>query len=331
MLNVGIIGAGTFALEHAIALNNNGNLNLIAACRTSVLELESFCGRFGIRGYSNYKSLLADIDIDAVLIATPHHLHAPIAIEAAKAGKHILIEKPFASTMIEADEIIAAADNANIKLMIGHNMQFVPASTRAKELLKSMEVGNVVMGQRVMSKLWMDDHRKDWHLSKQSSGGLLLTAGIHYIDLLTFLIDSKVKSVNANVSAKFHQQESDDCAMLMLEYENGVVVNIMSLGYTNGVRKMEAELYCSGGAIKINSSKGVHIGKHEEWQLVDDSASENWVQESLVAQWSEFGEAILKDRSPQVNGSYARHIMEVIFAAFESSKSGKCIYILSDN
>ena len=328
MINLGIIGAGNIAHQHALALREVSALNLIAACRTDADALNQFCSKFGVQGYTDYRQLLANDSIDAVLIATPHHLHSDIAIHAAQCGKHIMIEKPFALSSQACDAVIAAAETAGVMLMVGHTKQFSPASQTAKNIVQSGRLGNIVMGQGTMCKFWMGAERQPWHLSS-NGGGVLTTAGIHYIDLLTFLVDSKVTCVKATLNSRIHNHDADDAGMLFLQYENGVAVSILSLGYRQGVAKMQAELFCEEGVLRVSDADGVFIGRDEKWELVEGSYSKNWMHESLVSQWRAFSHCLNgKDESP-VSGAYAQHVIAIVAAAFESARSGKEIRIPS--
>ncbi|TJW46246.1 MAG: Gfo/Idh/MocA family oxidoreductase, partial [Mesorhizobium sp.] len=99
MIGIGIIGAGNFGAAHARAIKEVQGLHLVASCRKNIQALEAFTVEHGGRGYTDWRSLLNDKDVDTVLVATPHHLHAEMAIDAAKAGKHIMLEKPMAPTV----------------------------------------------------------------------------------------------------------------------------------------------------------------------------------------------------------------------------------------
>ncbi|HVK91394.1 MAG TPA: Gfo/Idh/MocA family oxidoreductase, partial [Mycoplana sp.] len=109
MLGIGIIGAGHFGAAHSRALGSVQGARLVAACRNDPAGLAAFTAEFGGKGYVDYRDLLADPAVDAVVVALPHHLHTDVAIACAKAGKHIMIEKPVAPTVAECRSILAAA------------------------------------------------------------------------------------------------------------------------------------------------------------------------------------------------------------------------------
>src|SRR5262245_58256279 len=117
MIGVGIIGAGFFGEVHARAIAAVPGLNVAAVCREDVAAARTFASRHGGNAYGSFEALLDDPAVTAVVISTPHHLHAQMAIAAARAGKHILLEKPMAPTLAECDAINAAAAQAGIHLM----------------------------------------------------------------------------------------------------------------------------------------------------------------------------------------------------------------------
>ena len=188
MIGVGLIGAGFFGEMHARALAEVPGARLVAASRRSSAALDEFCARFAVRGYRDYVDLINAPDVDAVVIAAPHHLHAKMAVQAARAGKHILLEKPMALSLDECDRILSAVAEAGVKMMVGHLNHFARAYRIAKRLLDSGEMGEVVLGTSTMSKFWFAPNRRQWHLDRAMGGGMWLTAGMHCLDRLTWLV-----------------------------------------------------------------------------------------------------------------------------------------------
>lgn len=207
MINVGIIGAGFFGEKHAVAIIESPDLQLLAASKPNQAALNTFTQKFGGRGYTQYQDLLRDSTVDVVVIATPHHLHTDIAVAAAEAGKHILLEKPMAPNPVECYQILQAVDKAGVKLMVGHINQFAPSNKMAKELITSGEVGEVVLGISTMSKFWMEENRRPWHLDLVTGGGMWFTAGMYCLDRLIWLVNSPIHSVCAHFDTRFHNQK----------------------------------------------------------------------------------------------------------------------------
>ena len=173
-----------------------------------------------------------------VLIATPHHLHCEMAVAAAEAGKHLLVEKPMARTATECSAIIAAAERYGVKLMIGHILHFSLPGMVARQIVDSGELGRPVVGSSALQKLWMEPNRRGWHLDPATGGGMLMTAGIHALDLLVWLMGGSVTAISAAAGALFHDQAADDSSMLLLRFADGRFGQVASIGYRDGARHL---------------------------------------------------------------------------------------------
>ena len=329
MQRIGIIGAGDFGIQHARALQQVAGVELVAASRTNETALADFVAEFGGRGYVDYRDLLANPRVDAVVIATPHHHHTEIALAAARAGKHILLEKPMAPTLAECDAIIDAAAQARVKLMLGHVNRFTHPYRIAQALIASGEVGDVIHGLATMQKFWFEPNRRDWHLDRARGGGVWLTVGIHPLDRLTWLIDSPISAVSARFGTHYHaDMAADDTGMVFVRYANGAAGTIVSTGYSVGAPKHSTELTCTKGMLNIDYATGVQIGREDRWQLVPDSVpTGSWMVEGIANEWRDFLHAIATDTEPSVSGPVARAIMQAVFAAEASSAAGREIQI----
>ena len=319
-LGIGILGAGSFGAMHAEAIAALDDVRLVAAMRTDPAALAEFTARYGGRGYTTAAGLLADPEVAAVVIATPHHLHTAAVEAAAQAGKHILLEKPMAPTLEECDRILAAAAAGGVTLMLGHTSQFAPAYRLAKQMLDAGELGAIVLGVSTMSKFWFEPNRRPWHLDRATGGGMWLTAGIHCLDRLTWLVGSPVARVSAQLGAYFHDQAADDGGLVFLRYANGAGGCVVSVGYRAGAPKHLTELTCTRGMLNIDYTGGVTVGKNGQWRLVEDLACADWMHAALVAEWRAFAAAVRSGNPPPVTGAYGRHIMAAVFAAEESSR-----------
>ena len=145
-IKIGIIGTGNISNSHVLGFKAHPNAEVVAICDKRRKTVERKAARWGIdRIYKNYHDLLNQPDIDAVVILTPHHLHAPITIAAAEAGKHILVEKPIAVSLEEANQMIRATNKAGVFLMVAENQVFHPPHVEAKRLIDEGEIGRPVM------------------------------------------------------------------------------------------------------------------------------------------------------------------------------------------
>ncbi|MCP9230879.1 Gfo/Idh/MocA family oxidoreductase [Mesorhizobium sp. LMG 17147] len=321
MIGLGIIGAGDFGAAHARAIREVGGIRLAAASRGNADALRQFTAEYGGSGYTDWRRLLDDKEVDAVLIASPHHLHAEMAIGAAEAGKHILLEKPMAPTAAACDAINAAVADSGVKLMVAHLMHFALPCMAAKQVLEEGVLGRPLIGSSWIIKLWMEHNRRDWHLRKASGGGMLLTAGIHALDRLVWLMDDDVVSVSGMLGAKFHDQEADDTALLGLRFAGGGIGQVQSVGYSTGATTYAMDLICEQGTLRIDMDRGTMLGRDTVWTELPGSFEPNWMHNALVREWSAMRDAIADDTPVPVDGAYGRKMIAIIEAAFASNET----------
>lgn len=320
-MNIGIIGAGFFGEKHAQALQQLDDLRLVAACRSNEEALKQFVDRYGGRPYLSYLELLSDPGVDAVVIATPHATHDEIAVAAARSGKHILLEKPMAPDLASCERILESVRAAGVKLALGHVTHFSRAYRTAKEILESGEVGIPVAGLSTMRKRWHEPNRRSWHLDRDQGGGVLLTGGVHAIDRLTWLMGTEATSVSGQVTMRFHEQRADDVGVLFIRYQGGATGVVFSIGYANGAPRHDTEIVCTNGILRVDSVGGVWIGQDEEMRHVPDSGSPTWMNAALVDQWRAFQRTVESGAPPAVSGEFGLHIMKILFAAEESTRT----------
>ncbi|RWA79134.1 Gfo/Idh/MocA family oxidoreductase [Mesorhizobium sp.] len=321
MIGVGIIGAGHFGAAHARAIEKVDGVRLVAACRNDEPALGAFTAEHGGRGYRDWRALVEDGEVDAVLIATPHHLHTEMAIGAAQAGKHILLEKPMAPTAAACDAINAAASANGVKLMVGHLMHFSRPCMTAKEALAEGSLGRPLIASSWMIKLWMEQNRQDWHIGHGTGGGMLMTAGIHALDRLVWLMDDDVVSVGAMLGAKFHDQEADDASMLSLRFAGGGIGQVQSVGYRDGAVNFAMDLVCEHGTLRIDMDRGTSLGRGTRLTDLPNSFEPDWMHNAVIREWTHMRDAILDDAPVPVTGDYGRNIIAIIEAAYRSNES----------
>ncbi|CCV08545.1 Oxidoreductase [Mesorhizobium metallidurans STM 2683] len=321
MIGIGIIGAGDFGAAHARAIREVDGIRIVAACRGDATALAAFTGEHGGKGYTDWRELLEDSSVDAVVIAAPHALHAEMAIGAAKAGKHIMLEKPMARTLAECDAINAAVAQSGVKLMVAHLLHFSKPCMAAKKVIEAGEIGRPLIGSSWMIKLWMEHNRRDWHLRNATGGGMLMTAGIHALDRLVWLMDDDVISVSAMLGAKFHEQEADDTSMLALRFKGGGLGQVQSVGYRNGAVGFAMDLVCERGTLRIDMDRGTMIGRDTVWADLPDSFEPAWMHNAVKREWAALRDAIVRDKPVPVTGAYGRKLIGIIEAAFASDKS----------
>ncbi len=327
MLQVGIIGAGHFGAEHARALKHLSGVRLVASCRNDPEGLAAFTAEFGGKAYLDWRDLLADPDVDAVVISLPHHLHAEVAIAAADAGKHLMVEKPLAPNVVDCVRIIEAADRAGVILMPGHTMRFTLPFLTAKRAMEENGLGAMRFGHSRMIKFWMEENRRQWHLSPEMGGGMLFTAGIHALDRLLAFALTPATHVNAISTTAFHQQAADDAALLLLNFGGAAAGQLTSIGFSNGAFISGDELICENGVIVVDFFKGVSLGQGNKWRMLENALEENGGARALVRQWEDFLGAVKDRKMLSVTGQDGLHVVACIEAAFVASRERREVAI----
>lgn len=319
MMGVGIIGAGHFGAIHAQAIRAVDGLEVVSVCREDQDAARDFASRFGGVARPDWRDVLADPRVDIVAIATPHHLHEEISIAAARAGKHILLEKPMAPSRRACDAVAAAARQASVHLLVGHTMRFSRPCLKAKEIIDSGILGRPRAGSSWMIKLWMEGNRKPWHLQHQAGGGMLMTAGIHALDRLVWLMGQNVTGVTAQIASLFHAQEVDDTAFLTLRFADGALGQVQSVGHRGGPINAATDIVCENGVLRIDLENGVVLGRNGLWEAVRGSAEPDWMQRAVVREWVALRDAVRGEAELPLSAVDAAHIVAIIEAAYQAS------------
>jgi len=294
-------------------------MRVAAVCRTDAAACAAFAREFGGVPYTDYRVMLADPAVDAVLVATPHHLHVEIAGDAARAGKAVMVEKPLAPTVGECDRLIAAT--SGVLMMPGHTMRFTRAVRAAREILDG-EAGPRFL-TATMAKRWMEANRRDWHLKPETGGGMLLTAGIHALDRVLYLAGGEATHVSAVMGTRFHDQPADDVAMLQLRFADGSAAQIASIGMEEGATINDTAVMTARAAMRVDFGEGVRVGRGDQWALVEGSTEGDWSLRAIQRQWEDLGAAMRGEAGLPVTGADARHVIAVIEAAQRSARSGR--------
>ncbi len=321
MIGVGILGAGFFGEFHARAIHAVEGVQVAAVCADGIGLAQSFAATHGGKPYADWRKMLADPALDAVVIATPHHLHAEMAIAAARAGKHVLVEKPMALNVGECDAMIMAARDAGTHLMVGHLLHFALPCLVAHEILQRGDLGRPLAASSSLVKLWMEPNRRAWHLDPATGGGMLMTAGIHALDAMLWFMGGDVQKVSAAGGALFHDQKADDSLMLLIRFDGGRIGQVSSLGYRDGAGSYGIDIVCERGALRIDFNEGVSIGHGNAWTPVAHSSEPEWMQRAVEREWRAMVASILDGAPLPVDGAYGRNVIACIEAALISARA----------
>ena len=260
MLNFAIYGCGVISKTHALALNDVQGAQLVACADFNPAAAESFAAANGIKMLADWKALLESREIDAVCICTPSGTHAPLAIEALNAGKHVVLEKPMALNTQQCDEIIAAAERNGKHITVIAQLRTSPDIIRAKQLLADGALGQLIMAQLHMCYYRPSSYYQgSWRgTKKMDGGGALMNQGIHGVDLLRNLM-GPVKQVTSVVRTLLHDIEVEDAAVASLEFESGAIGVITASTATAPGYDREIKIYGTRGGMEFKEDKMVRL------------------------------------------------------------------------
>jgi predicted dehydrogenase len=340
-VRIGLVGSQFISSIHAEALKQVPDAQLLAVASPTKGHAAAFARKHRVlRHYTNYRQLLALDTIDMVIIGVPNHLHCQVTIEAAAAGKQIVLEKPMCLNLAEADRMIAACRKAGVKLMYAEELCFAPKYVRMKQLLDSGALGKPVLLKQ--SEKHDGPHAPHFWEVSRSGGGVTMDMGCHAIEFFRWMLGRPpIKSVYAQMGTHVHgtKTKGDDNAIIILEFENGVTAMAEESWTKLGGMDDRAEVHGSkgvayadllhGNAIETYSATGYDYAVEKAGSTVGWSFTiyeEIW-NYGFVHEMAHFVDCVKNDKQPIVTGEDARVVLEVIFAAYESARTGRKVYL----
>ena len=340
MINFAIIGCGRIAKRHADLLGTGQirGARLAAVCDIQRDRAEAFGAKYSVPAFESIADMLAMPGIDAVSVLTPSGMHAEHAIMVARAKRHVLVEKPMALTLTDADAIIRECDAADVGLYVVKQNRFNVPVVKAREALDAGRFGKLVLG--TVRVRWCRDQsyyaNDDWRGTWAQDGGVLSNQASHHVDMLSWFMGS-VESVHARGITALVDIEAEDTAVATLKFRNGALGVIEA---TNAARPKDMEgslsVLGSGGAVEI---AGFAVNKIRTWQFTQPEASDAEVMERFSvnppnvygfghqAYYEHMVDVLANGAKPLVDGHEGRQSLELIMALYESIASGREVHL----
>lgn len=334
----GIIGCGAIAqrrhIPEAVA---NKNSKVVAIADPVSGRAKSIADGIGATAYTDYKRMLREEELDAVAVCGPNKLHAPMTIDAFKAGLHVLVEKPMAATRAEGKKMIAAAKQARKYLMVGMNQRLMPVHVKAKEILESGRVGSPIAFETTFKHPgpdgWSIDGANSWFFKKiPAVMGVCGDLGVHKADLMRWLLGEEFVLAGGVISTLDKRTDKgkliplDDNAYITLKSKSGVVGS-MNISWTNyGGEDNGTTVFCSKGVIKVGKHPdyGVIVeyrnGEREFHKVGTVSTNTRQVSSGVI---DSFTDSILNRKKPLIDGMEGYRALDVILTAMEAAKAGR--------
>jgi predicted dehydrogenase len=342
MVNWGIIGCGGIARRRMVpALGECRSSKVVAVMDCEKTATDQVAAQIGARPYFTEQDLLADPDVQAVYVATPVFLHSTQVIEAAAAGKHVMVEKPIALSEQQAEEMISACKQAGVYLTEGYMMKFHAANAKAREMVANGDIGQVVFARAELT-CWYPPIEGAWRQDpKLGGGGALIDMATHCYDLLQFIIGSKIAEVFAFTGTLTHGYPVDDSSTTLLRFENGAQAVVDAFfNVPDAAGQARLELYGNKGSIQGEGT----IGQGPSGKMVaylGDSAKDYDPQQSkdsldvtvreidyepvnMYAAEMDYLSRCIESRTPPTlnTGEEGLRILKIALAAYESSRTG---------
>ncbi len=336
-----LIGCGRISVNHLAAAKDN-NLEIVAVC--DVLEskmdekIEQFELSSDVKKYTDYKEMIEKEEIDLIGICTESGKHGYIALDCIDKGINLIIEKPIALSLEEADEIVARAKEKGLKVSACHQNRFNKSVQKMREAMEDGRFGKLMHGTAHIRWNRGEDYYKQapWRGTWEQDGGALMNQCIHNIDLLRWMMGGEITEVVGMTDNLIHDFiQAEDLGLAIVKFANGSYGIIE--GTTNVYPKnLEETLYLFGekGTVKAG---GKSVNLIEEWQFADGKDS----AEEVMSKYNEnppnvygFGhkplykdviDAIKEDREPYVTAQDGRDALELVLAIYKSSSEGKSV------
>jgi predicted dehydrogenase len=339
----GIIGCGMIANFHAKAVGDIRGAKVVACYDSFPAAADRFAAAQGCRGYHDLAAMLADPDVDVVTIGTPSGAHMEPAIAAARAGKHVIVEKPLEITLSRCDKIIRECEKSGVKLSAIFPSRFHRSSIELKKAVDGGRFGKLTLGEAYVkwyrTQAYYDSGawRGTWELD---GGGALMNQAIHSVDILTWLMGPVVE-ITAHSALLAHERIAvEDTVVATLKFKNGAL----------GV--LEASTACYPGYLKrieVHGSEGSAAMQEEDvvaWDFAKKSRGDAAIHERMAASISTAGgasdpaaighhghtaqfrdvlEAIQQKRKPAIDGHEGRRSVEIILGVYKAAEAGKVV------
>lgn len=334
MINFAIVGCGRIAKRHSelLGLSQIEGARLAAVCDVDLEKAKEFGERFGVPYYQSFDEMLQNVQIDVVSVLTPSGMHAEHVIALAKYKRHIVVEKPMALTLTDAEAMIKACDDNGVRLFVVKQNRFNVPVVKAREALDGGRFGKLVLG--TVRVRWCRDQsyydQDSWRGTWAYDGGVLANQASHHIDMLAWFM-GEVESVHARATTALVNIEAEDTAVATLKFRNGALGIIEA---TSATRPKDIEgsisILGAGGSVEI---AGFAVNKIRTWQFGDNHAADAEVMEKYSvnppnvygfghqAYYEHVVDCLRNNTKALVDGHEGRQSLELIMALYESIAS----------
>ncbi|WP_078553621.1 Gfo/Idh/MocA family protein [Bacillus alkalicellulosilyticus] len=335
-IRIGVIGCGSIAQKrHLPEYAANENCEIVAVCDVVEERVNEVASQYNAKAYTNYEELVASNEIDAVSVCLPNHLHAPVSIAALNQGKHVLCEKPMATSQEEADAMIASAEKSGKQLMIAHNQRFVASHAKAKKIIENGELGKIYSFRTAFGhggpEGWSIDGRESWFFNKEEAFiGAMGDLGVHKSDLMRYILGEEFVEVGAMVETKAKEDtQVDDNAVCIVKTASGIIGTLTASWSYVSAQDNSTVIYGENGIIRLEDDPNFSLivqfknGETVKYELQGIQTNDEGGQTTSHV-IDNFIECLNGADNP-ISGEEGMKSLAVILAALESQQTKKIV------
>jgi myo-inositol 2-dehydrogenase / D-chiro-inositol 1-dehydrogenase len=337
---VAILGAGFITDIHMESYHRFiPEAEVVAVYARKIEKAKAFAEKYKIpKWYDDIGKAISDSGCEVVDICLPNYLHADATLKAAAAGKHVIIEKPLAVTLEEADAMIAACKKAGVKLMYAEELCFAPKYERVRQMVNEGAIGKIYMLKQ--SEKHSGPHTDWFYDVKYSGGGVIMDMGCHALGWFRWMLNNaKVNSVYASMATVLHNDRTkgEDNSIMIIEFENGVTAIAEDSWAKHGGMDDRCEVHGTGGVMYADLFMGnsaITYSKHGYGYAMEKADTtvgwsftvfEEAFNQGYPHELKHFIECVQQNKQPLVTGEDGRAVLEIIYAAYASAGEGKKI------
>ena len=332
-VRLALVGCGRISQTHFDAIRTVSGIDLVAVCDTVEQRARDAGEKNQVPWFTSYQKMLADVASDAVTICTPSGLHPQHGILAAKAGKHVICEKPMAISLAAADDLVHACDESGVHLFVVKQNRLNPSVQLVKRALDKGRFGRLYLANTTVHWTRPQEYydQAPWRGTWEFDGGAFMNQASHYVDLIQWLV-GPVESVIAKTATLARRIESEDTGAAVLKFRSGAIgiIEVTMLTYP---RNLEGSFTLLGekGSVRIG---GTAVNRIEHWAFADYDDDDKRVDSANTSPASVYGFghagyyrnvlAVLRgEAKPETDGREGRKSLELILGIYESAKTGR--------
>ncbi|MGH8725924.1 MAG: Gfo/Idh/MocA family protein [Burkholderiales bacterium] len=321
-MNVACLGMGWWSDVLADAIQRSGKLKIAACYSRSETKRQAFAKKYGCKAAGSYEEILSDKSIEAIVNTTPNSVHRETTVAAAKAGKHTFLDKPIANTMDDARALTEACRKAKVVLALGYQRRRESHFRWVKENLDKF--GKLVNAEANISRdrLGKIDLGSWRYTAEGMPGGVMLQIGIHYTDVLEYLL-GPVKAVSGRFVRLVLPGDNPDVASLVLEHENGAL-STLNASYASASEYYLMNIYGKEASAYYDMHQGLRFLKRGTTTANPVKCERN---DPLVEELEEFARAVRGDGEPEMDGERSTGSLAVLLAGIRSAKEGRRVEV----